>query len=115
MQIRPAQPADALAIAEVHIRAWQIAYRDLLPAPYLAQLSPAAQAARYTFSSEDPRKPQTILAVEDATILGFASTMPSRDPDRRQPTANSAPSTSTPPTGAAASAPPSSPQPAPTW
>jgi GNAT superfamily N-acetyltransferase len=83
MKIRQAQPADALAIAQVHIRTWQIAYRDLLPAPFLAHLSPESQATRYTFQSEDPQDPKTIVAIDDnGEIRGFASTMPSRDPDR---------------------------------
>lgn len=38
MPIRSALPSDARAIAVVHIRSWQAAYRDLLPAPYLDAL-----------------------------------------------------------------------------
>jgi hypothetical protein len=35
MLLRPAEPADAMAVARVHVRAWQIAYRTLLPDEYL--------------------------------------------------------------------------------
>src|SRR5436309_2361755 len=33
--IRAAVAADAAAVAELHVRGWQWAYRDLLPAEYL--------------------------------------------------------------------------------
>lgn len=36
--IRSAEPHDAGAIAAVHIRSWQQAYRDLIPGDYLASL-----------------------------------------------------------------------------
>lgn len=39
MTIRTARPADAPAIARVHVVAWQAAYRDLLPASLLDNLS----------------------------------------------------------------------------
>lgn len=38
MELRPALPADALAVARVHVRAWQVGYRGLLPAAYLDSL-----------------------------------------------------------------------------
>ena len=80
MRLRPAQPEDALAVARVHVRSWQIAYRGLLPDDYLSQLRPEDRAAKYNFTHTDPQKPYTILAEDDALIAGFATTMPSRDP-----------------------------------
>lgn len=83
MLLRPAQPADAIAVARVHVRSWQAAYRTLLPDEYLDQLHPEDRAERYDFATIDPEKPRTIVA-EDAgdtsRILGFATTQPSRDP-----------------------------------
>ncbi len=81
MQLRPAQPADALAIAQVHVRSWQAAYRTLLPDDYLDQLRPEDRAPHYDFSHTDPAKPQTLVATDASSILGFATTMPARDPD----------------------------------
>jgi GNAT superfamily N-acetyltransferase len=81
MLIRPAEPEDAMAVARVHVRSWQVAYRGLLPEVYLDQLRPEDRAGRYDFASRDPEKPQTIVAVEGAAILGFATVSPSRDDD----------------------------------
>jgi len=81
MLLRPAEPADAIAVARVHVRSWQTAYRTLLPDDYLDQLRPEDRAEKYDFASLDPLKPQTIVAAEEGLILGFATTAQSRDPD----------------------------------
>jgi ribosomal protein S18 acetylase RimI-like enzyme len=81
MLLRPAEPDDAMAVARVHVRSWQVAYRTLLPEDYLNQLRPEERAQRYDFASQDPRKPWTVVAVENGLIRGFATTMPSRDSD----------------------------------
>jgi GNAT superfamily N-acetyltransferase len=80
MLLRPAEPDDALAVARVHVRSWQAAYRGLLPDEYLDQLRPEDRAARYDFATRDPDKPFTIVAVKDDVIHGFATTGASRDP-----------------------------------
>lgn len=81
MQLRPAEPDDAMAVARVHVRSWQVAYRTLLPDDYLDQLRPEDRAKTYDFASLDPLKPRTVVAIEEGVILGFATTMPSRDAD----------------------------------
>lgn len=81
MDIRLAEPPDALAVAKVHIRSWQVAYRSLLPDEYLSQLRPEDRAQRYDFASDDCNAPKTIVAVESDALLGFATTSPSRDAD----------------------------------
>jgi len=82
MLLRPAEPADAMAVAIVHVRAWQVAYRDLLPADYLASLKPGERAARYTFGGTDPRQPMTTVAIDEAGIVrGFVTTCAARDED----------------------------------
>lgn len=70
--LRAAEPADALAVANVHVRSWQAAYKGLLPDEYLAGLRPEDRAVRYTFGVQG--KPATIVAVEDRAIRGFATT-----------------------------------------
>jgi GNAT superfamily N-acetyltransferase len=82
MLLRPAEPEDAIAVARVHVRSWQAAYRTLLPDDYLDQLRPEDRAQKYDFASLDPLKPWTIVAAEGGLIHGFATTGPSRDPDR---------------------------------
>jgi len=81
MLLRLAEPDDALPVARVHVRSWQVAYRGLLPDEYLDQLHPEDRASRYDFTHIDPLKPRTIVAADGAAILGFATTMPSRDED----------------------------------
>jgi GNAT superfamily N-acetyltransferase len=71
-----------MAVATVHVRAWQVAYRDLLPADYLASLKPDDRAPRYTFGGTDPRQPMTTVALDDAgTVRGFVTTCAARDQD----------------------------------
>jgi GNAT superfamily N-acetyltransferase len=80
--IRDARAEDAVEVAGVHIRAWQEAYRGLLPDEYLDGLRVEERAARYSLGSSDPDSPHTILAVEDdGTIAAFASLGSSRDED----------------------------------
>ena len=81
MLIRLAEPDDAMAVARVHVRSWQVAYRGLLPGEYLDQLRPEDRAQRYDFATRDPLKPRTIVAADGDGIQGFATTMPSRDAD----------------------------------
>jgi GNAT superfamily N-acetyltransferase len=81
MQLRPAEPDDAMAVAGVHVRSWQAAYRTLLPDDYLDQLRPEDRAKTYDFANLDPLRPRTVVAAEEGVILGFATTMPSRDAD----------------------------------
>ena len=82
MLLRPAEPADAMDVARVHVRAWQVAYRKLLPDEYLDGLKAEDRAQRYTFGGTDPREPMTTVAVDDrGTIRGFATTCAARDAD----------------------------------
>jgi GNAT superfamily N-acetyltransferase len=81
MLLRLAEPEDAMAVARVHVRSWQAAYRMLLPDDYLDQLRPEDRAEKYDFANSDPQKPWTLVAVEEGLIYGFATTAPSRDPD----------------------------------
>lgn len=71
MELRPAVPEDALAVARVHVRAWQEAYRGMLPAAYLDGLRAEDRAARYTFGQADG--PRTTVAILDAAVVGFAT------------------------------------------
>jgi GNAT superfamily N-acetyltransferase len=71
MELRLAVPADALAVARIHVRAWQAGYRGLLPAAYLDALRAEDRAPRYTFDRLDG--PRTIVAVVDGAIAGFAT------------------------------------------
>jgi GNAT superfamily N-acetyltransferase len=83
--LRDARRGDELAVARVHVRSWQEAYRGLMPAAYLDALDPRDRAARYTFESDDPAAPTTVVAVAEEhgqeVVLGFTTFCPSRDED----------------------------------
>lgn len=81
MNLRPAAPDDAMAVARVHVRAWQVAYKGLIPDEYLQGLRPENRAERYDFASLDPTRPRTLVAAEADAILGFATIAPARDED----------------------------------
>ena len=86
IELREARRGDELAVADLHVRTWQEAYRGLIPAEFLDALDPADRARTYTFEASDPAAPTTVLAVEageggEETILGFTAFCPSRDAD----------------------------------
>ena len=94
MDIRPAAVDDALAIATVHVRSWQGAYRGLIPDSYLDALAPEdrlAMWADFLAATSMPRQGTLVLVDEDGPqddraraqggIVGFASFGPTRDDD----------------------------------
>jgi ribosomal protein S18 acetylase RimI-like enzyme len=78
LQLCRAEPGDEQAVAAVHVCSWQVGYRGLLPRPYLDGLRAADRAARYTFGE---RWPETVLAVDDERVVGFATVGPAREDD----------------------------------
>jgi len=85
--VRRAGPADAAAIAVVHARSWQGAYRGLLPQKYLDGLDPADRTERWRRALERDDWPAagTIVAVSDGQVGGFAHFGPARDTDAGGP------------------------------
>ncbi len=86
MKIRDATPADAEAIARVHVAAWRSTYRGLLPDDLLANLSEADRARYWRDQTEaigtDATRGTVLVAEgEDGTVVGFASAGPEREPD----------------------------------
>jgi GNAT superfamily N-acetyltransferase len=79
--VRRAGPQDAAAIAVVHVRSWQGAYRGLLPQEYLDGLDPADRVERWRQSLERAGWPAagTLVAVHDGQVSGFAHVGPTRD------------------------------------
>jgi GNAT superfamily N-acetyltransferase len=91
LDIRPATGADAPAIATVHVRSWQAAYRGLLPQSHLDGLDPGRSRVQWESVLEATAWPSTgtlVLVDGDAspvppteTIIGFAGLSPTRDDD----------------------------------
>jgi GNAT superfamily N-acetyltransferase len=61
--MREARRGEELAVAELHIRSWQEAYRGLMPTEFLDALDPRQRAGRYTFEASGAGAPTTVLAV----------------------------------------------------
>jgi GNAT superfamily N-acetyltransferase len=82
MTVRAAGPADARAIAQVHVAAWRTTYHRLVPAPFLDGLSVEAREKRWDaiLASPDPAK---FALVAGDPVVGFASGGVDRDGDPR--------------------------------
>jgi ribosomal protein S18 acetylase RimI-like enzyme len=77
--IRPAQPADARAIARLDVETWQATYAGILATPYLVGLS--AERRERGWAGVIRREPRDVrVAVgPDDEILGFGSCGGCRD------------------------------------
>ena len=77
--IFPAGPADAEALARVHVQSWRETYRGLLPDAYLARMSEEAHARRFAKALLKPGPDDVTLAVADRWgLAGYAQGGPSR-------------------------------------
>ena len=75
----PAGPADADALAHVHVTAWRETYRGLLPDAYLARMSEPGHARRFARRLLQPGPDDVTLAMADRQgIVGYAEGGPSR-------------------------------------
>lgn len=75
----PAGPADAEALARVHVAAWRETYRGLLPDAYLARMSEEAHARRFAWQLLKPGPHDVTLALADRWgVQGYAQGGPSR-------------------------------------
>ena len=80
--VRRAVAEDAPAIAAVHVAAWQVAYRGLLPDELLDGLSVSQREESWREALGSASRPEVFVAVENETVLGFcALATPSRDDD----------------------------------
>jgi ribosomal protein S18 acetylase RimI-like enzyme len=80
--VRRAVYADARALAELHVRSWQWAYREQLPASFLDALSATVdrREARRREVLAVPRSDQrTWVAEVSGKVVGFADTGPNGD------------------------------------
>ncbi|MCE0766960.1 GNAT family N-acetyltransferase [Pseudonocardia kujensis] len=69
--IRPAEPADAGAIARVVVESWRSAYRDLLPTAVLAGLSVDDREEFWRGIVGAPSPGAVVLVAEDGPVVGF--------------------------------------------
>jgi RimJ/RimL family protein N-acetyltransferase len=84
MIVRRALAEDSRAIAEVHVSAWQHAYRGMVPQAHLDRLSIADREKNWIRIFEQG-EPEALVADTDGQIIGFISFGRSRsDPAVRE-------------------------------
>jgi GNAT superfamily N-acetyltransferase len=83
VSVRAAWTADAEAVADVQIRAWRQGYAGVLPETLLDALDHDAFAAQWSEAISRPAQARTrvLVALERATVVGFALTAVADDPD----------------------------------
>jgi ribosomal protein S18 acetylase RimI-like enzyme len=87
IRIREGEPGDAAAIARIHVRSWQAAYRGQLTDDYLDGLRVEDRLEQHRHSLEAPMPDWRTWVVEDEdVVVGFAVTGPSQDADADQRT-----------------------------
>lgn len=83
MEVRVAKVDDAEAVAAVHVRSWQHAYRGLIPDAYLDALSVERRReiwSRILAETDLPRTGAFVLE-RGLEIIGFIHVAPTRDVD----------------------------------
>ena len=85
--IRRAVPADAAALAEVHVRAWHETYTGLVAPDVIATFDVDERRAMWNRALQQPASHLdgielgTVVAEQDGPLVGFASVGPSRGAD----------------------------------
>jgi len=80
MIIRQAQKADATAIAKIHVRSWQRAYRGIMPDSVLNQLSIDAREESW-LQQIGRAGQQTFVSSQGYAVLGFITFGAARESD----------------------------------
>jgi ribosomal protein S18 acetylase RimI-like enzyme len=79
VDVRPATPDDAPAVAEVHVRSWQVAYVGLVPQDHLDRLDPADRLPVWRqILTEDVPPAGTAVLVDGDRVVGFVRVGPGR-------------------------------------
>lgn len=81
--VRLALAADAEAIGAVQARAWRESYAPVLPPALLESIDAEGFAAEWRHAIAKPPSAmhRVLVALERNTVVGFAATAPSPDPD----------------------------------
>ncbi|MPN18569.1 hypothetical protein SDC9_165929 [bioreactor metagenome] len=81
LTIRPAEPADAGRVAEIHIDSWEAAYAEILPESAIAKASTRRPAMWLEKLSAEMDDETIYLAVLDGETVGFSGLGKCRDED----------------------------------
>lgn len=86
MEVRPAHRGDEHAIAEVHVRAWQTAYRGQVPDAFLEGLSVERRTRAWSqiITESAPPASGAFVLEDQGEVVGFAHIARSRDEDANE-------------------------------
>lgn len=85
--VRSANLDDCAAIAAVHVRAWQAAYRGHMPDEFLDRLDIGERTEMWRKLSVKPHRVLLVVDDLDGSMSGFCDLIPSRDADAKMTTA----------------------------
>ncbi|GIG54189.1 GNAT family N-acetyltransferase [Demequina activiva] len=92
--IRDAEPADGLAMGEIHVAAWRSAYAGIMDPEFLARRDPVAVGERWTASLRgdgatggEPAPWARLVAALDGRVVAMAAIGPARDEESDIPRA----------------------------
>ena len=71
--LRRAKPADAAAIARVHVETWRAAYAGLVPDAYLVGMTEACQTASWRRTLNQGGGANLVAEAPDGPLVGFGS------------------------------------------
>lgn len=83
MNIREANINDAEGIANVHVKAWQSAYREIMPNDYLDSLSVNEKTKIWQKSLSEHSLGINLVIEKNKEIIGFCVFGPARDDDQK--------------------------------
>ncbi|MGD9864596.1 MAG: N-acetyltransferase family protein [Pseudodonghicola sp.] len=81
LRIRPANPADAGAIADLHVAVWRQAYADLAPPEAIARLDVAHRLPGWQAALAAGAPGATLLATRGVRPVGFVRFGPASQPE----------------------------------
>ena len=82
MIIRDMTVSDARRVAEIHTRAWQVAYEGILPSSVLDNINLEERVEMWRDTIIPMPNRDNIVLEEDGALLGWAAHGPSRDDDK---------------------------------
>jgi GNAT superfamily N-acetyltransferase len=82
MEVHRANPEDAVAIAAVHVRSWEAAYRGQVPEAWFAERTLQRRTDMWRELLREDEHTRVFVACLSGTLVGFCgATTPSRDED----------------------------------
>jgi GNAT superfamily N-acetyltransferase len=94
VSVRPARPSDAAELGRIQVDTWRTAYRSVLPAPVIEQLSAdtAGQSWHAAVATPPTSRHHVLVAEEQQWRVGFVALGPPDDlePDDPEPTTTTA-------------------------